>query len=1159
MTTGELLTHLRKLNVTMSVDNDQLILRGPNGALTADLRAELKERKAEILDFLKNTAYGQTPPDSSLPRISRDKDLPLSFAQQRLWFLDQLEPGSTVYNVPGALRIEGALRVEVLERCFNEIVRRHEALRTTISTVEEEPVQVIAASTNVSLPVIDISHFSETEREEEARRLVLEEANKPFDLRQGPLFRTALIRLGENDHILLLSLHHIVSDGWSMGVLYRELSALYRAFANEEPSPLPDLPIQYADFAAWQREWLQGEVLESQLSYWKKQLGGAPAVLNFPTDRPRPARQSYRGARQSIELSSELTQALKALSRKEGVTLYMTLLAGFQILLHRYTGQDDIVVGSPIANRNRIEIEGLIGFFVNTLVLRTDHSGNPTFRELLRSVRETALEAYAHQDLPFEKLVEELRPERDLSRSPLFQMMFVLQNAPARELNSKGLNVSPMRMAGETTKFDLTLSVHEGGSGLRAAVQYATDLFDETTMVRMLAHFETLLESIVSQPHWHIDELPILTKPERRQLLTWSETKETHETDKCLHQVFGEQVKRTPEAVAVVFEDQQLTYGMLNRCADRLARQLRRLGVGPDVLVGLCAERSVELLIGILGILKAGGAYLPLDPSYPQERLEFMLQDSSVAVIVTQRHLSASIPAQGAVVVSLEAEVLREYSNNGSEDGELADDARPENLAYVIYTSGSTGKPKGVLVTHHNVMRLLGCTQAWFNFTSADVWTLFHSYAFDFSVWEIWGALLNGGRLVVVPSCVTRSADEFARLIKANGVTVLNQTPSAFRQLIAQLISTATTERLALRYVIFGGEALELQSLRPWFDHFGDEQPKLINMYGITETTVHVTYRPITQADLISRTGSVIGRPIPDLAVYILDSRQQLQPIGVPGEIYVGGSGLARGYLKRPGLTAERFVADPFATNPQGRLYRSGDLARWLPSGELEYEGRIDDQVKIRGYRIELGEIEAVLGEHPQVREVLVLAREDARETQSIGLTAEKRLVAYFAAEKDLGVEELRSYVGAKLPNYMVPSAFVRLQALPLTSNGKIDRAALPAPDGSRPDLAKVYVEPQTPIEALLVKIWSDVLKLEKIGIHDNFFELGGHSLLATQVVSRISRALQKNIPLRNLFEAPTVSEIALLVAKSEERSDTSHAPPIVRVPRELYRVKIEK
>ena len=563
----------------------------------------------------------------SLRCVSREKNLPLSFAQQRLWFLDQLEPGSAVYNVPGALRIKGSLDAEVLERCFNEIVRRHEALRTTFSTVEEEPVQVIAASANVSLPVIDLSRFSETEREDEARRLAREEADKPFDLRQGPLFRTALIRLGKYDHVLLLTLHHIVSDGWSMGVLYRELSALYQAFANEEPSPLADLPIQYADFAVWQRDWLRGEVLENQLSYWKKQLDGIPAVLNFPTDRPRPARQSYRGARQSIELSSELTQGLKTLSRKEGVTLYMTLLAAFQILLHRYTGQDDIVVGSPIANRNRIEIEGLIGFFVNTLVLRTDHSGNPTFRELLRRVRETALEAYAHQDLPFEKLVEELRPDRDLSRSPLFQAMFVFQNAPVGELNCKGLNVSPMRMAGETTKFDLTLSVNEGAPGLRAGLQYRTDLFDDATITRFLGHFKILLEGIVANPEQRISDLPILSEAEKHQVLVeWNETKRDYPKDKCVHQLFEEQVKRTPETVAVVFEDQQLTYRELNSQANQLAHYLKKLGVGPETLVGICVERSLEMIVGLLGILKAGGAYVPLDPGYPKERLGFMLR-----------------------------------------------------------------------------------------------------------------------------------------------------------------------------------------------------------------------------------------------------------------------------------------------------------------------------------------------------------------------------------------------------------------------------------------------------------------------------------------------------------------------------------------------------
>jgi amino acid adenylation domain-containing protein len=1062
----------------------------------------------------------------------RDEHLPLSFAQQRLWFLDQFEPGGAVYNIPAALRIGGLLNVEVLEKSFNEIVRRHEALRTTFSVIKDEAVQIIAPSAAVCLPLVDISGLSERAREEEALRLAAEEAHKPFDLRQGPLFRAALIRLSEQDHVLVLTFHHIVFDGWSTGVFYRELSMLYRCFLDGEASPLPDLPIQYADFALWQRRWLSGEVLEGQLSYWKEQLDGVPALLTLPTDRSRPPRQSYRGARTAIELSEQLTQGLKALGRKEGATLYMTLLAAFQLLLHRYTGQDDIAVGSPIANRNRVEIEELIGFFANTLVLRTKHSNNPTFRELLHRVRHTALEAYAHQDLPFEKLVEELRPERDLSRSPLFQAMFVFQNAASGKPKLAGLDMRPMRITGETTKFDLVLSASEEARGLRAVLQYSTELFDQSTMARMLEHFQTLLESIVSQPDGRISELPILREPERRQLSAWSGTRETRRTDRCLQQVFEEQVARTPERVAICFEGQQLTYRMLNRCADRLARRLRRLGVGPDVLVGLCVERSLELVAGILGILKAGGAYLPLDPSYPQERLEYMLEDSAVAVIVTQRHLAATIPAHGAALVCLDGEEPQDFSDSRSEERDLTEHAQPENLAYVIYTSGSTGKPKGVAVTHHNVMRLFECTQDSFNFTSADVWTLFHSYAFDFSVWEIWGALLKGGKLIIVPSCVTQSADEFVQLIKATGVSILNQTPSAFRQLMTPLMSAAGTERLALRYVILGGEALELQSLRPWFDHFGDEQPKLVNMYGITECSVHVTYRPISRNDLESRAGSVIGRPIPDLGVYILDSRQQLQPVGVPGEIYIGGDGLARGYLRRPDLTAERFIADPLGKDPGGRLYRSGDVGRWLPSGELEYQGRIDDQVKIRGFRIELDEIEAALAAHTQVKEAVVIAREDT--------PGDKRLIAYVAADGATAADELRNYLRGKLPDYMVPSVFVTLESLPLTSNGKIDRAALPPPDPGRPELSYSYVAPRTQLEATVCEIIAAVLGLKEVGVQDNFFDLGGHSLLAAQVVSRIREALRIDLPLRALFEMPVLASLSNHIETIREREVNS-------------------
>jgi amino acid adenylation domain-containing protein len=1142
VTTTELLTQLRKLNVTLAVNNGQVVFNGPKGVLTEALRAELSERKTEILEFLKKVAATDArPTEPSLRSVPRDKNPPLSFAQQRLWFLDQLDPGNSVYNVPGALRIRGPLDVNVLQQSLEAIVRRHETLRTTFSVFEGEPVQVIAPSLKLSLPVVDISQFSESERENEALRLAATDARTPFDLGRGPLFRPTLIRLEERDHVLLLTMHHIVSDGWSVGVLYRELSALYRAFANAEASPLPDLAIQYADFAAWQRERLQGVILESQLSYWKKQLEGAPVVLDLPTDRPRPSVQSFRGASRSVEFSTELTRGLKTLSRQEGVTLYMTLLAAFQTLLHRYTGQDDIVVGSPIANRNRIEIEGLIGFFVNTLVLRTDHSGNPQFRDLLRRVRETALEAYAHQDLPFEKLVEELRPDRVLGRSPLFQAMFVFQNTPAREVSFNDLIVSPLRLAGETTKFDLTLSMTEGATGLRAGLQYSIDLFDEPTITRMLGHFQTLLEGIVAHPDHCMSDLPILTEAERLQLLVWSETKEEYPKDICLHQLFEEQAKQTPEAIAVVFEDRQLTYRGLNRRANHVARGLRRLGVGPDILVGLCVERSVELVIGILAILKAGGAYAPFDPSYPKDRLEFMLKDSDVPVLLAQKHVADNLPAHEAAIVYLDVENWDTSSAEALDGANLESQAKPDSLAYVVYTSGSTGKPKGVLVTHDNVVRLFQSTKAWFNFDVSDVWTLFHSYAFDFSVWEIWGALLHGGRLVVVPHPVGRSPEEFAALVKQNGVTVLNQTPSAFRQLMPYLTDSKNHDRLDLRFVIFGGEALELQSLKPWFECYGDENPKLINMYGITETTVHVTYRPIKRADIESGTGSVIGKPIPDLKVYLLDKRKALVPIGVAGEIFVGGAGVAKGYLGRDELTAERFIPDSVSNTPEAKLYRSGDLARWSPDGELEYLGRIDDQVKIRGFRIELGEIEAVLSQHPVVYSSLVVAREDE--------PGDKRLVAYVVAAPGaiLSANELRSFLQQKLPEYMVPSVFMSVGSLPLTPNGKLDRKALPEPDQSRPELDESFAAPRTPVEEILANIWAEVLKLDKVGIHDNFFELGGHSLLATQVIARINDVFGTNVHLRRLFETPTIAGLAVSIAAYlVAKNDTQKTPPIV-------------
>ncbi|MBR8838800.1 MAG: amino acid adenylation domain-containing protein [Stigonema ocellatum SAG 48.90 = DSM 106950] len=1068
---------------------------------------------ASIID-LQNQAPALKP-------VSRNEHPPLSFSQERLWFIHQLQPDSSTYNVSFAFRLQGLLNISALEHSLNEIIQRHEALRTTFLASENKPVQLIAPSFNLTLPVVDIHELPERERETQVLQLVKNEVQQPFDLEQGALLRFSLVQLGENEYVLLLSVHHIVFDGWSEGVLWRELTALYEAFSTGKPSPLPELPIQYADFAVWQKQWLQGKVMDTQLDYWKKQLAGSPPLLELPTDRVRPPMQANRGGIKHFQLDYHLTQKIKSLSEKSGATLFMTLLTGFVILLSRYSNQQDILVGSPIANRNRSEIDSLIGFFVNILVLRTDVSLNPSFWELLQRVRQVALDAYAHQDVPFEKVVEALLAERNPSYSPLFQVMFVLLNTPPAKLELPGLSLTPLEIENPTAKFDLTLLMTESKQGLSGSLEYNSDLFEEATITRMLGHFQTLLEGIVANPEERISQLPLLTQPEQQQLLVeWNDTQAKYPVDKCIHQLFEEQVQRTPDAVAVAFENQQLTYQQLNTRANQLAHYLRSLGVGADVLVGLYVERSPEasllMIVGLLSILKAGGAYLPFDPDYPTDRLAYMLNDSLLSVLLTQEKLLTNLPENTARVVCLDQDW--ENIKNKSKDNPFCG-STTDNLAYVIYTSGSTGQPKGTLVNHSNVVRLFAATDSWYNFNAQDVWTLFHSYAFDFSVWEIWGALLYGGRLVVVPYLVTRSPESFYELLAQEQVTVLNQTPSAFRQLIQAEQSGVTAGELNLRLVIFGGEALEIKSLQPWFERHGDTSPQLVNMYGITETTVHVTYRPLSKADL-NHTASVIGRPIPDLQVYVLDEYKKIVPIGVPGEMYVGGAGVARGYLNRPELTAERFICHPFSNYDKARLYKTGDLARYLPNGELEYLGRIDNQVKIRGFRIELGEIEALLAAHPDVWESVVVVREDE--------PGDKRLVAYVVSNKEqsLTVAELRRFLTNQLPSYMVPSTFVMLESLSLTSNGKVDRRALPAPE-SREGLELSFVAPRTPEEKILVKIWSDILKVEQVGIHDNFFELGGNSLLGAQVISRLRVAFFIDLSLHRLFISPTVAELA--------------------------------
>ena len=1084
---------------------------------------------------------------NSIPRRTIHDNLPLSFAQERLWFLDQFEPNSALYNISSAVRLSGVFHLEALRQALLALVMRHETLRTTFPAVDGTPHQVIAEKPTLQMNVVDLRSRTDTEREDEALRLATDESQRPFDLTQGPLLRTLLVLMGPEEHLLTITMHHIISDGWSRSVLFRELAALYEACSGDPSAALPPLPIQYADFAVWQRQQLQGAQLEHHLTYWKEHLAEAPPLLALSTDRPRPTQQTYRGASQVFTLPSSLIPALKAISQREGATLFMTLLAAFQVLLARYTGQEDIVVGSPIAGRTHIELEGLIGFFANTVVLRTDLSNNPTFRELLHRVRETALSAYTHQEVPYEKLVAELHPQRHLSHTPLVQVLFALQNVPPSAFTFAGVRSSSVKLDSKSAKFDLSLLVWEDKHGLRGEVEYNTDLFEEATIARLVGHYQTLLDGIVANPEQPIATLPLLTPAEQHQLLVeWNTPQPPYPHDQCAHQLVEAQVARTPNAVAIIFHDQQVTYRELNLRANRLAHYLRTLGVGPEILVGLYMQRSLELVVSILAILKAGGAYLPLDPGYPNERLQFMLEDAQVTFLLTREQmrkgtqgtsegitLSSLVSARIKVIFIDNAEVQAASGSNIEENNPVSGVA-PDNLAYVIYTSGSTGKPKGTMVSHYNVVRLFQSTTAMFDFTAGDTWTLFHSYAFDFSVWEIWGALLYGGKLLVIPYDVSRAPAEFATLIAEQGVTVLNQTPSAFRQLIPHLIARVPPDQFTLRYVIFGGEALELQSLQPWFDRYGDQKPTMINMYGITETTVHVTYRRILIIDLQAGVGSVIGKPLPDLRVYVLDPHQQVVPIGVPGELYVGGAGVARGYLNRPELTTARFIADPFSNTPEAKQYRSGDLVRWREHGELEYLGRIDQQVKLRGFRIELGEIEAVLGQHPTIYQSVVVLREDN--------PGDKHLVAYVVptAGQKTTYSEMQMFLCERVPDYMVPAAFVFLEALPLTSNGKIDRRTLPAPQQTRPELEQLFVMPRTQEEKVIARIWCEVLGLEQVGIHDNFFALGGHSLKATQVMARLHTALQVELPLRRFFEAPTIAELATLVSKNH-KYPTSH------------------
>ncbi|MED4647544.1 non-ribosomal peptide synthetase DhbF [Bacillus inaquosorum] len=1065
----------------------------------------------------------------ALQRAERPERIPLSFAQRRLWFLHCLEGPSPTYNIPVAVRLSGELDQGVLQAALYDLVCRHESLRTIFPESQGTSYQHIldADQARPDLHVNEITEKELSERFAEAVRY-------SFDLAAEPAFRAELFVIGPDEYVLLLLVHHIVGDGWSLTPLTRDLGAAYEARCHGKAPEWAPLAVQYADYALWQQELLgsgddPNSLIAGQLAFWKETLKNLPDQLELPTDYSRPAEPSHNGDTIHFRIEPELHKRLQELARANRVSLFMVLQSGLAALLTRLGAGTDIPIGSPIAGRNDDALGDLVGLFINTLVLRTDTSGDPSFRELLDRVREVNLAAYENQDLPFERLVEVLNPARSRATHPLFQIMLAFQNTPDAELHLPDMESSLRIHSVGSAKFDLTLEISENRladgtpNGLEGLLEYSTDLFKRETAQALADRLMRLLEAAESDPDQQIGNLDILAPEERSNMATdWQNVSEKI-PHASLPEQFEKQAALSPDAIAVVYEDQSLSYAELNERANRLARMLISEGVGPEQFVALALPRSLEMAVGLLAVLKAGAAYLPLDPDYPADRIAFMLEDAQPAFIMTNTKAAEHIPpAENVPKIVLDdpklSEKLSTYPAENPNNADRIQPLSPLNTAYVIYTSGSTGVPKGVMIPHQNVTRLFAATDHWFHFSSDDIWTMFHSYAFDFSVWEIWGPLLHGGRLVIVPHHVSRSPEAFLRLLVKEGVTVLNQTPSAFYQFMqAEREQPDLGQALSLRCVIFGGEALELSRLEDWYNRHPENRPQLINMYGITETTVHVSYIELDRSIAALRANSLIGCGIPDLGVYVLDERLQPVPPGVAGELYVSGAGLARGYLGRAGLTAERFIADPFGP-PGTRMYRTGDVARLRADGSLDYVGRADHQVKIRGFRIELGEIEAALVQHSQLEDAAVIVREDQ--------PGDKRLAAYVipSSEETLDMAELRKYAAERLPDYMVPSAFVTMKELPLTPNGKLDRKALPAPDFAA---AVTGRGPRTPQEEILCDLFMEVLHLPRVGIDDRFFDLGGHSLLAVQLMSRIREALGVELSIGNLFEAPTVAGLA--------------------------------
>ena len=1054
---------------------------------------------------------------------------PASYAQQRMWLLDRLEPGNVSYNIPLAFRMKGELDHVALERGLNEIIRRHETLRTVFQEQAGELMQVIHAEASVRLPVEEVPGATASQRQKRVEEITNQEAGTGFDLSNGPLIRVRLLRVETEEHVLILVMHHIISDGWSIGVLWRELGSLYESYSRGEESKLEELQVQYADFAQWQRQWLESGELERQMAYWRERMAGAPPVLEMPTDYARPAVQSYRGRSESLAVSAEVVQKLKRLGAEEGVTLFMMLLGAMDVLLWRYSGQEDIVIGTPIANRRRSEIDGLIGCFANTLVMRVEVDGKESFRELMRRVKEVGLGAYANQDMPFEKLVEELQPERDFSHSPIFQAIFMFRNEPKGELKMGNLTLQNAEATYDTTKYEITFGVTEDDGALRGVIAYFTDLYKRSTIKRMARHFERLIQAIAEDPDRAICQLDFLRSEEKQQILQeWNDTSTDYPGDILIHELFEQQAGLTPDALAVVCQSESLTYRELNQRANQLAHYLIEAGAGPEVTVGICLQRNIEMIVSLLAVLKAGAAYLPLDPAYPRQRLGFMVDNAGMKVLVTQRKMREILP--GGSAKQIEIDTLRDQISSGSIENP-ARKAVTENLAYVIYTSGSTGNPKGVAIRHSSLAVFLLWARSFFSDEELAAVLASTSICFDISVIEIFFPIAFGGKLVLVENAL-----QLAQAHNDEGITFLNTVSSILRELL-ELDAVPET----VQTVGFAGEAVP-EDLK----NMVCELPfvrRACDLYGPTEDTVYASVCELTRDEDIT-----IGRPIWRARASIRGKHLELCPVSVIGELMLSGEGLARGYVGRGDLTAEKFIPDPDSQVGGERMYRTGDTARWRDDGKIEYLGRRDEQLKIRGHRIELAEIEGALRQHPSVRQAAVAAKQD--------LSAGLRLVAYVVADEQLNTNELKNFLKQTLPEYMLPAVIMKLERMPLTANGKLDRKNLPEV-GLEAD-ARQYQAPGNELERELVRIWGQVLKRGTIGVTENFFELGGHSLLATQVLSKLRKQMGLDVPLQALFKGPTIRELALVVEHMKNSGDESSLPAIVRMPRRTARATSE-